>query len=155
MNNFYIPEEHKNNVFDTKFLIGEIVFNEDYSTINEAEVIDNQRYNPGGSIGECKIEVYSREGDIPHFYVFNKNGSFDTCIKIYSAEYFHHEGHNGVFNSSKDRKELNKWLKKRNKILRNSTNWEIIVYMWESANPECSFPILQKTNIQPDYTKLS
>ena len=152
--NDFIPKEHINSVFDTKFLIGEIIFEGEYININEAEVKDNKRYNPGGNIGECKIEVYGGEGDIPHFHIFNKNGSFDTCIKIYSAEYFHHEGHIGVFDSSKDRKELDKWLRKRNKILKNSTNWEIIVYLWESANPNCSFPILKKTNIQPDYSKL-
>ena len=150
----FIPKEHINSTFDTKFLIGEIIFKEEYININEVEVKDSQRYNPGRSIGECKIEVYGGEGDIPHFHVFNKNGSFDTCIKIYSAEYFHYEGHTGVFESSKDRKELDRWLRKRNKILKNSTNWEIIVYLWESANPNCLFPILNKTNIQPDYSKL-
>ena len=152
MNNFYIPKEHENSTFDTKFLIGELIFTEKY--LNEVEIRDDKRYNPGKDIGECKIEVYGGERDIPHFHIFNKDGSFDTCIKIYSAEYFHHEGHIGVFNSSKDRKELDKWLRKRNNILKNSTNWEIIVYLWESANPNCSFPSLKKTNIQPDYSKL-
>lgn len=42
-----------------------------------AEEITLRPINLSG-IGECVIELYPREGPIPHFHIFSKDKKFDT-----------------------------------------------------------------------------
>ena len=58
--------------------------------INEQEIGDKNKRFKSKSIGECKVEVYSSEGAIPHMHVFNNDNSFEACICIYSNNYFAH-----------------------------------------------------------------
>ena len=130
-------------------LLGIINFNE---SITEQEISDkNNRFN-SRSIGECKIEVYSSEGAIPHMHVYNNDKSFETCICIYSNNYFAHGGKYSNKFTSKQCKEFNEWMKRINtKMPGNITNWEAIAGFWEFANPRCKFPENRKVRVQPHY----
>lgn len=142
----YIPEGHED---IEVFHIGTIIFNDEILT--EKEVNINKRFKPK-SIGECKVEVYSGEGQIPHFHIYNNDHSFDTCVCIHSANYFSHGNkYKDKFNS-KQCKELDQWL--RNQFNEINTIWEIIRGMWEVSNPYCKFPNYLKVTKQPDYTKM-
>lgn len=134
MDDNYIPEGHTD---FTEFFIGNIVFNPK-------------------SIGECKVEVYPNEGPIPHFHIFKPDHSFETCICIYSANYFAHGGKYRDTLNSKQCKQLNEWLELQNynNFAFSITNWEAIVFAWGLGNPKCKSPNYQKVKMQPDYTRM-
>ena len=102
-------------------------------------------------IGVCSVRVYNGEGQIPHFHIINKDGSFDCCICIYSNNYFSHPGHADQFSSNKQLEKLNTWLDQTDKKNRSNTNWETICQEWEKNNPECKFPKDKKVTIKPEY----
>ena len=142
---------YKNNEYIS--VIGTIVFKD---ILEEQEVSSkNNRFNTKG-LGECKIEVYGpNEGDIPHFHLFNKDKSFESCICIYSANYFAHGGKYKDKLNSKQFSELNKWLKeKSSKAPGNISNWQVIATMWETNNPDCKFPKYKKVDKQPIYINM-
>jgi hypothetical protein len=133
-------------------LIGIIKFEDE---LNEAEIIaTGGRFNPS-RIGLCKINVYSNEGQKPHFHLYKLNGNdeFETCICIYSNNYFSHGGKYTSKLNSKQCKELNDWLKNPNKTYPNLSNWEAIVYEWERGNGGKKFK--NKVSVQPDYDKMN
>lgn len=74
---------------------------------------------------ECSIYVYSREGTIPHFHIIPKSKIGESCICIYQPLYFNHDFKQMKLNS-KQRKELNNWLKETTLINPKITNWELI-----------------------------
>jgi hypothetical protein len=129
----------------------EICFEED---LNESEVKGASRFNPS-RIGECKVEVYSNEGEKPHFHIYKigDKSEFETCICIYSNEYFSHGGKYASTFNSKQCKELNKWLSQQNKRFPIFTNWGAIVYEWERGNGGMHFT--DKTDSQPEYDKMN
>ena len=130
-------------------LLGTINFED---TINEQELESkNGRFRPK-SIGECKIEIYAGEGQVPHMHIFNNDKSFETCVCIYSNNYFAHGGkYNNTF-TSKQCREFNKWMSRINiKAFGKMTNWEIAAYLWEFLNPDCKFPQNRKVRTQPHY----
>ena len=131
------------------YLLGSINFDD---SINEQEIEDKNRRFKLKSIGECKVEVYGSEGPIPHMHVFNSDKSFETCICIYSNNYFAHGAkYNNKF-TAKQCKEFNDWMKQRNtKAPMITSNWEAAVFLWEVANPDCRFPVNRKVSIQPHY----
>lgn len=55
------------------------------------------------------INVYSGEGNIPHFHIINSRTREEGCIKIESAEYFSHDSKIMELNS-KEKKELQNFL---------------------------------------------
>ena len=136
------------------FEIGTIYFTD---SINEAEITSKKsRFSPK-HIGECKVHVYGPdEGNIPHFHIFNKDHSFECCVRIYENYFFPHGGkYTDVLNTSQCR-ELNNWLMKINdKVVVAMTNWQTIVSMWEVSNPNCRYPESRKTKIQPHYESMS
>lgn len=90
-------------------------------------------------------------GNIPHFHIVDKatlGRDFHTCIKIEAPEYFHHEGKEDVLNS-KQRKNLNDFLKNKNEL--GVTNWRYLVTTWNINNSNKN---VDKDIVQPDYTKL-
>lgn len=90
-------------------------------------------------------------GNIPHFHIVDKatlGRDFHTCIKIEAPEYFHHEGKEDVLNS-KQRKNLNDFLKNKNEL--GVTNWKYLVTTWNINNSNKN---VDKDIVQPDYTKL-
>ena len=131
----------------TKATIGYIFFPD---PLNENNIAVGKNKISLPTIGECKIEVFPNEGDIPHFHIRNEEAKFDTCVKIYSAEQFIHGKHNGILNN-KQCKALNKWLdmKPRGKF----TNWETIENIYFVFNPDCKFPE-NKCNGKPDYSHM-
>ena len=130
-------------------LLGTINFDE---SITEQEIESKNNRFKSKSIGECKVEVYSSEGPIPHMHIYNSDKSFEACICIYSNNYFAHGGKYTSKFSSKQCKEFNEWMKKRNsKSVGNITNWEAVAGFWEFANPDCKFPENQKVKTQPHY----
>ena len=85
----YIPEGHKDiEVFE----IGTIEFKKPKHLFQEAEYNSISGRLNQKSFGELKIEVYANEGQVPHFHIFNKDKSFQSCICIYSANYYGHGG---------------------------------------------------------------
>ena len=149
MNDEYVVPGHQN---AEKITIGTINFND---VIAEQQVQGNKRFNPN-DIGECVIEVYPREGPIPHFHIFSRDKKFNTCIRIYENFYFSHGGkYKDIFNS-KQCKQLNEYLKQdytkgRVKI----TIWDEIIFSWYILNPDCIYPDSKKANTQPHYENLS
>jgi hypothetical protein len=136
---------------DNPVVIGIINFEED---LNEAEIGGNDRFRPS-KIGVCKVEVYANEGQKPHFHLYKLNGNdeFETCICIYSNNYFSHGGKYTSKMNNKQCKELNTWLNKPNKKDPTITNWQAAVNQWEMGNGGKNFK--DKTNNQPDYDKMN
>ena len=121
--------------------------------INEAEISNkNKRFNTK-NIGEYKVEIYGGEGSIPHMHIYNSDKSFETCVCVYSNNYFSHGGKYSDKFTSKQCKEFNKWLKELNtKSAIPMTNWEMVMTMWEGNNGnDCKFPENRKIRIQPHY----
>ena len=132
--------------------IGTIIFDD---ALNEAEVSGKTNRPSFKSIGECKVEVYSNEGNIPHFHMYNLSNTFNTCICIYSANYFSHGNKYTDKLSSSQRKQLDKWLLSIPKDpISNMTNWAGIVFIWEHMNPDCNFSNSRKVSIQPKYSDM-
>lgn len=142
-------EGHSDDIFGR---IGIINFDE---SINEQELENKNHRFKTKSIGECKVEIYSSEGPIPHIHVFNSDKSFETCICLHSNNYFAHGGKYTDKFSAKQCKEFNEWMSKRNtKSIGNLTNWESAVGFWEFANPDCKFPENRKVRTQPHYENM-
>ncbi len=102
-------------------------------------------------LGKLKIYVYGKESkDNPHMHLLNESIGFESCLKLYSPEYFTHGSKNGKFN--------NKQLEVIDKFLRSShegsmiTKWQFACMTWDGANNCMKFRI---TNKQPDYTKVN
>ena len=133
----------ENNNLEIAF-IGTIDFND---SINEQEA---GRFNTK-SIGECKVLVYNGEGQIPHMHIYNKDKSFDTCVCIYSNNYFSHGGKYKSKFTSKQCKEFNKWMSKTNYAVDDMTNWQCAKMIWSIMNPDCKFTDSRKVKTQPHY----
>ena len=108
------------------------------------------------SIGDIdsKLTIIIRmndPGNVPHFHIVDKTtlgSKFHTCIKIESAEYFHHTGKEDVLNT-KQRKLLVNYLSSTNR--RDDLNWEYLVTTWNYNNSS----VLVDENIpMPDYINL-
>lgn len=139
----------KDNYVD-ELLVGIVDFSD---IITEEEIIGSKRFKPS-SIGECKIMVYGKEGDIPHFHIESKNKKFECCVKIYSAEYFSHNKYIDIL-STRQSKQLNTWMEEINRNYFGLTNWQAVVVAWKLANPEYRFPDKDKVIYQPDYGYLN
>lgn len=108
-----------------------------------------------GFFSDFEVWVHTDDpGKIPHFHVWDKNsggGLFHTCVKILSAEYFHHNGKEDVFNT-KQKKELVEFLKAKPKKSKwHPTNWDFVLTTWNSNNSDVDVP---EDLEMPDYTKL-
>lgn len=141
-----IPDGHNNKVI---YLLGDINFT---NSINEQEIEDKGKRFKASSIGQCKVEIYGSEGSIPHMHIFNLDKSFDTCVCIYSNNYFSHGGKYRDKFTSRQCKEFNNWLKKANSNApMDASNWQVAVILWETANPDCKFDKRHKVKTQPNY----
>ena len=142
MNDGYtIPEGHSD---PEVLLVGNIDFED---VFDEQEI---GRINTK-SIGECKVEIYPNEGSIPHMHIYNKDKSFDTCVCIYSNNYFSHGGKYKSKFTSKQCKEFNKWMSKTNYAVDDMTNWQCAKMIWSIMNPDCKFTDSRKVKTQPNY----
>ncbi len=130
--------------------LGRITFLEE---LLEKEINNGKRVN-FNSIGECKIEVYANEGPIPHFHLSSLNKKFETCICIYSNNFFSHGGKYRDTLSTNQCKLLNDYLKTESKSIGLSV-WDTIRTIWDTYNDNNLFPKERKTNKQPDYSKMT
>lgn len=82
--------------------------------------------------GTEKIEIYVRSDDpgkIPHFHV-RKRGSWETCIKFESAEYFLHGSYKKKLPKRSLVKDMDKMLRKEKVILGiRTTYWKFAISM--------------------------
>lgn len=135
---------------DNIYVVGTIEF---LSPLSEAEIIAKKgKLSFGGSIGECKVEIYGNEGSIPHFHISNNTKTLDCCVCIFSSNFFAHGNHNGRLNNGQC-KELDKWLRLDNK--KGGTNWEAIRDYWIDHNTITDASTMSKNTHQPDYTKMN
>lgn len=112
------------------------------------------RFNLGNPVGKCRIEVYSNEGQIPHFHIIgeSKSKKFECCPCIYDAVYFNH-GTKIDRLSNKQLIILNNWLNSPcDKFGGAINNWHIISSLWEMChNPMTNVP---KNPVQPNYSNM-
>jgi hypothetical protein len=97
--------------------------------------------------------VYGREGSVAHFHLLKGNPdspSWQTCIKIRTAEYFHHTGKEEILNSG-ERKEMIDFLNKPNRYISSVSNWQYLVAQWSSNNPRWE---IDANTPMPDYLLL-
>ena len=88
------------------------------------------------------------------FHIFNKDHSFESCIRIYDNHYFSHGGKYRSILSAFQAKELDYWLRLQNsRSDKVNSNWEFAKETWELNNLNCRFPQNKKVSIQPDYSK--
>ena len=106
-------------------------------------------------IGEVTIRVYENDNAYPHFHLENKDKSFDCCVCIYEAKYFDHGRHDRRLNSQQ-KKQLDEFLRSKHENPHiNYTYWEYIAFMWENGNKDKPGCRHYKTDIQPDYAKMT
>lgn len=121
MNKKYIP----NNEIDI-FHIGDI----DLSISIAEQAVGMFNISP---FGECKVDIYGKEGPIPHFHITHedkkKKKSLSCCIKIFEPEYFVHGTHKGVL-SNEQIKILDSWLQSPHRLDISRCNWEVIRDLW-------------------------
>lgn len=105
------------------------------------------------------LEIYvntNDAGNIPHFHIRDEVDwdKFHSCINILSAEYFAHEGKEGVLNS-KQRKKLQEFMEATADIdiedVNEINNWKYICVLWNSNNSSAKVP---KDAKMPDYRQL-
>lgn len=98
------------------------------------------------------INVYSGEGNIPHFHIINNQTHEECCIKIGVAEYFSH-GSKIMELNSKEKKELQKFLETISPYEEDDekTYYMLIWEEWNRNNRECRIP---KPTFIPNYREL-
>ena len=101
---------------------------------------------------ELVIYIWTNDGgNIPHFHIVDKatmGNEFHTCIKIMSAEYFHHTGKEDVLNS-KQKKTLMKFFTMSDKW--GDNYWDIVLQEWNRNSSKIE---VDRNFPTPDYTKL-
>jgi hypothetical protein len=86
-----------------------------------------------GSVSELSIDVYT-DHTPSHFHVLKKDW-FEVKISITSQEVIGYKWQkNGKEISSKELKDLQKWLKEKNKDEKDITNLSAIKYLWKAMN---------------------
>lgn len=105
-----------------------------------------------GRFEEYRISIYGGEGPIPHFHFYTNNPDAGGCIRLDKPEYFIHGNHKEKL-SSKDRKNITKWLQSPHKSFGKygATNWQVICIYWDDNNPTHPF---NKDAEMPDYNLL-
>lgn len=134
--------------------------NKEHDKMNLFETLQNNKHllemaTVGKTSDNYDIVIYTNDpGKIPHFHYFDdetRGNKFHTCIKLESAEYFHHGDKDDILNL-KQRKELFTFLNSPHKRYKNETNWQHLVYLW---NDENNSDVEIDENIQmPDYRNL-
>lgn len=100
-----------------------------------------------------EANAYGREGPVAHFHLLKgspDNPSWQTCIKIETSEYFHHDGKEGTLNS-KQKRHLVDFFNTSNQGLPQITNWQSSVVAWNQNNPRWR---IDRNTSMPDYLVL-
>lgn len=99
-------------------------------------------------ITDRNYEVYVNTDDrrqLPHFHYRKADDyeAFHTCIQITEPEYFSHGGQQYLLHSEQI-SDLIKFLNSSpNRGTRYSSNWQLLIDMWNSNNDICFFDMLQ------------
>ena len=110
-------------------------------------------------IGYVRINVYEKEGPVPHFHI--EGDGFSCCVCIFDNMYFDHGIHTDTLNKSQC-KQLDEFMREISKMSNKLTNWEMCKILWESANVISSnINIVNRYRMmygdrkrQPDYTDI-
>lgn len=129
-------------------LMGEINFSE--SILNEDKMGEIKL---GKGLDTCQVYVYSNEDPIPHFHLFNKNKTFESCICIYEPLYFNHGFKTDKLNN-KQCEILNKWLDEPSYANPKLTNWELIDTVWVTGNSDLYIKKNNIKRVKPFYTNM-
>lgn len=130
-------------------------FGEEFSILNnfsnESELYEMAQI---GKFDTYVVFVHTNDsGKVPHFHVWDattRGQKFHTCVKLDSAEYFHHIGKTDVFNS-KARKDLYSFLSSSSEDEPEKTNWQVLVIEWNRNNSDKK---VDRGIIMPDYRLL-
>lgn len=120
--------------------------------LSEFSVDDLFTESSEGKIGKLQLYVYTGEGTIPHFHLFEKDHKFETCVCIDKPEYFHHGRKSGVLNSKQKElliRELSKEVELDDGI--TCSLWRKIKIIWNSDTRNKFKSVAKK---MPDYTEL-
>lgn len=133
-----------------KIVIGEITFTD---PINEYAVEGKANPLNLSKLGPCTVEVYEREGNIPHIHIKPREGK-QICICLHTAMYFSHKEHKyQQFSNAKQMVEFNEWMSRPNVKYcsdRTRTNFQVAVELWA----ELKNPVLFDMSVQPDYSNM-
>ncbi len=133
-------------------LIGKIEFN---SIIDEAKINTDDSYLNLDGPGACNVYVFAKEGANEHFHIKSTNGKFETCVRIYSAQFFCHDDMKHKALSKGNCELLDKWLRLPNYKNPKKSNWQVIKDEWKKNNPDSKYKKPPKEVFeQPDYTKM-
>lgn len=127
--------------------MGEINFSEN---LNEAKVGDIKL---GKGLDTCKVYVYSNEGIIPHFHLFNNDKTFECCICIYEPLYFNH-GFKTDKLSNKQCEILNDWLDGPSYVMNDKSNWQMIDAFWIASNDDLYIKKNRIKRVKPFYSNM-
>ena len=145
MSALYSPEFYTHNQGE---IIGELEISE--YILTEENISGNNNPIKISSYPKCTIKVYGNEGPVNHFHI-SAQGMPDICVKISDNMYFTHGSNNGAFPSSRQCKDLDKWLKT---IIEYDgeyiSNWTRCKISWNKQNPTWTID----TEIQPDYDEI-
>ena len=87
-------------------------------------------------VDNIEIWVWPNEGGYePHFHFWNADRTIDGCIKLETNDYFPHGKYTSTLNS-KQRKMLVKFLSSPSKNFPGLANWNVVIGMWNSSNPQ-------------------
>ena len=111
-----------------------MIINRSISLQNEDQLLEMATL---GEVQKYVIVVFTNDsGNIPHYHYMDKSTrgqEFHTCIKLESAEYFHHTGKEDVLNSAQ-RKKLVEFLESPHHRYKEETNWQHLLYLWNNEN---------------------
>lgn len=121
----------------------------------------NHRLNEMARVGvvsdSVEIQIYSKEGPIPHFHFYHKQSKRRGCVRLDCAEYFKH----GIHVNSLTKKEiidLNDWVRSdETPFKKYGANINIFTYMlilWNENNPNYLIDDIDNMVIS-NYTELN
>ena len=111
-------------------------------------------------IGYVRINVYEKEGPVPHFHI--EGDGFSCCVCIFDNIYFDHGIHTDTLNKSQC-KQLDEFMRDKSEIDPIHTNWEMCKILWEADNVQSNdnINIVNRYRMmygdrkqQPDYTDI-
>ncbi len=123
--------------------------------------MDNQSLvNEMARVGDFNIEleVYVRTdegGNVPHFHIRDKSSrgkAFHTCVQIRQPAYFHHDGKEGVLDSTQKTALVEFLRSKPTRTKRFSTFWEVILTLWNLSGSAIA---VDEDQPMPDYANLA
>lgn len=106
------------------------------------------------NIGECVVELFTEaKCKIPHFHLYNKDHSFGTALRIYTADYYPHDGENAEHLTKDQIIILDQWMNSLSST-KISNHWSSLCMLYGFLNSDFE-PFDETYNGYPNYLKLS